>query len=549
MTIEELEKIMVAKEGENLEFKEAKNSYSFEKLVEYCAALANEGGGKIVLGVTDKRPRIVVGSQAFTQPERTRVGLIEQLHINIDFSVVDHPNGRVLIFQVPPHPIGNPVKYKGVYWERQADSLVAMSNDKLRSIFSESGHDFSGDICPLAQMEDLDIAAIENFRKLWIKKSGNQSLASLTVEQLLNDVEALVDGGLTYAAMVLFGTRKAIGRHLAQAEVVFEYRATNTAGPANERNEFRQGFFSFYSELWDLINLRNDIQHFQSGLFVWDIPTFSEQVIREGILNAVSHRDYQLGGSVFIRQYPRRLVIESPGGFPVGITEQNILDRQAPRNRRIADIFSKCGLVERSGQGMNLIFELSIKESKQLPDFTGTDQFQVFLNLFGEVQDYRFLQFLEKVGKETLELFSTEDFLLLDYIHRESRVPDKLQNRLRVLVEKGFVERFGRGRGVKYILSRRYYKMIDKKGSYTRKRGLDRETNKALLMKHINENKNSGSRLKELMQVLPNLTMPQVQTLLRELKSGNKIHKTGRTRGALWYPSPEMDSITSRKKS
>ena len=88
---------------------------------------------------------------------------------------------------------------------------------------------------------------------------------------------------------------------------------------------------------------------------------------------------------------------------------------------------------------------------------------------------------------------------------------------------------------------------IDEKGAYTRKKGLDRETNKALLLKHIKENRGSGSRLKELIQVLPALTMPQVQTLLRELKSEGEIHKVGRTRAALWYPGSETDAITSRK--
>ncbi|MFQ5544240.1 MAG: ATP-binding protein, partial [Nitrospiria bacterium] len=503
MTVEQLEELMTSKEGEHLEFKKARNRFDFEELCKYCTALANEGGGKVVLGVTDNRPRRVVGSQMFQQPERTRSGLIEKLHLNVDFSIVDHPKGRVLVFHVPTRPIGNPVKYKGIYWQREGDSLVAMSEDRLRGIFAEAGHDFSADICASACLEDLDTEAIENFRQRWVKKSGNQGLTNLTQEQLLNDAEVLIDGGVTYAALILFGTHKALGRHLAQAEVIFEYRTSEASGPAQQRKDFRQGFFSFYDELWTLINLRNDIQHFQSGLFVLDIPTFSERVIREAVLNAVSHRDYRLGGSVFIRQYSRRLILESPGGFPVGITEENILNRQSPRNRRIADIFAKCGLVERSGQGMNLMFELSIQESKARPDFTGTDQYQVVLNLNGEVQDHGFLQFHEKVGREILILFGTDDFLLLDYIHKGRKVPDQFQPRLQSLVEKGVVERSGRGRGVKYILSRRYYKMVDEKGAYTRKKGLDRETNKALLLKHIKENRECGSRLKELLQVLP----------------------------------------------
>lgn len=537
--IENLEDLLASKEGENLEFKEAKTKYDFEKLIQYCAALANEGGGRIILGVTDKRPRTVVGSRAFKQPERTRAGLIERLHLNIDFSLVHHPAGRVLIFHVPTHPIGNPVKYKGIYWQRQGDSLIAMTEDRLRCIFAEAGHDFSADICPGATMDDLDPAAIEDFRQRWIHKSGNHGLTTLSQKQLLKDVEALVDNKLTYAALILFGTRKALGRYLGQSEVIFEYRSSDASGPAQQRKEFRRGFFGFYDALWELINLRNDLQHFQSGLFVLDVPTFSERVVREAVLNAVSHRDYQLGGSVFIRQYPRRLVVESPGGFPVGIDEQNILDRQSPRNRRIADIFAKCGLVERSGQGMNLMYELCIQESKATPDFTGSDQYQIMLNLDGEVQDSRFLQFLEKIGKETLKLFSTADFLLLDYIHRERKIPEHLKKRLHLLVEMGVVERFGRGRGVKYVLSRRYYTIAGEKGTYTRKKGLDRETNKALLLKHIRENRKTGSRLKELRQVLPALSRPQVQTLLRELKSAGKIHLTGKTSAALWYPDVE----------
>ena len=544
MLVEQFENILSSKEGEKLEFKEAKNNFHFEELVKYCAALANEGGGMIVFGVSDIRPRKVVGSLAFEQPERTRAGLIERLHINIDFSIVNHPNGRVLVFKVPTRPIGMPIKYDGIYWQREGDSLIAMTEHRLRSIFAEAGHDFSADICSTATMNDLDPVAIENFRQRWISKSGNEGLNTLTQEQVLNDSEVLVDGRLTYAALILFGTTKALGQYLAQAEVVFEYRASEASGPAQYRKEFRQGFFSFYDELWNLINLRNDIQHFQSGLFILDIPTFSERIVRESVLNAVSHRDYQLGGNIFVRQQPRRLILESPGGFPVGITEQNILDRQLPRIRRISDIFAKCGLVERSGQGMNLMFELSIQESKPVPDFTGTDQYQVILNLNGQVQDPHFLQFLEKIGRETLDLFSTADFLLLNYIHRENRVPVQFQNRLQLLVEKGVVESFGRGRGVKYILSRKYYKMVNENGTYIRKKGLDRETNKALLLKHIKENRNSGSRLRELLQVLPALSKDQVQTLIKELKAGGQIYKAGKTRAALWYPGND-ESIAS----
>ena len=534
-----LNALLQEKEGENLEFKEAKRSFGFENLTKYACALANEGGGEIVLGVSDKRPRQVVGCAAFSQPERTRSGLSQRLPLRIDFTEIAHPDGRVLVFHVSSRPVGTPIQYKGIYWMRDGDSLVAMSEDRLRSIFSESGHDFSADICHEACLNDLDEEAIEDFRNRWIAKSGKQVLTNISRQQLLADIEATRDGQITYAALTLFGSRSALGRHLAQSEVVFEYRSSEVSGPAQQRKEFRQGFFSFYEELWQTINLRNDIQHFQDGLFVLDIPTFSERSIREAILNAISHRDYQLGGSVFVRQFPRKLVIESPGGFPVGINVDNILDRQSPRNRRIADILTKCGLVERSGQGMNLMFEQSIQESKPVPAFTGSDRYQIILTLDGQVQEPAFIKFLEKVGREQLQLFTTQDFLILDLVHREQLVPQKLESRLRTLVDRGVIESIGRGRGTRYILARKYYAMTGKKGVYTRKKGLDRATNKELLLKHIRDNQTDGSRLKELIQVLPNCSKGQIQSLMKELKAENRINKVGTTRAALWFPGTE----------
>lgn len=63
--------------------------------------------------------------------------------------------------------------------------------------------------------------------------------------------------------------------------------------------------------------------------------------------------------------------------------------KQNPRNRRIAEVFAKCGMVERSGQGANRMFELYARESKHPPDFTGTDDYEVFLTLYGKAQDPR----------------------------------------------------------------------------------------------------------------------------------------------------------------
>jgi ATP-dependent DNA helicase RecG len=164
------------------------------------------------------------------------------------------------------------------------------------------------------------------------------------------------------------------------------------------------------------------------------------------------------------------------------------------------------------------MFEESIKESKPRPDFTGTDDFQVSLTLKGEVQNPRFLTFLQHVTQEGLGPFTTQDFLVLDSVQREEPIPHDLKDRLGFLKNRGIIELTGRGRGTKPILSRRFYSFLGKKGVYTRKRGLDRETNKALLLQHIAHFRQEGSRLQDLLQVLPQLTRDQVQKLLRELK-------------------------------
>ena len=151
--LDKLREWMEGKEDEHLEFKEAKNRFDFEELVKYCAAIANERGGKMILGVTNKRPRRVIGSRAFENLERTKAGLTERLHLRFEIDEVLHPDGRVLIFYIPSRPIGMPIQYKGAYWMRTGEGLVPMTPDRLKRIFEEAGPDFSAEICLGRYME------------------------------------------------------------------------------------------------------------------------------------------------------------------------------------------------------------------------------------------------------------------------------------------------------------------------------------------------------------------------------------------------------------
>jgi len=521
-------------EGARLEFKEAKSNFHFDKLVEYCAALANEGGGKMIFGVTDRRPRVVVGSMAFSEPGRTEAGLHQQLNQRVSVEELRLPEGRVVVVHIPPRSPGAPWHAKGRYLKRAGDELAAMGDAELKAIFAETDSDFSVEICEGASIEDLAPAAIGLFRERWARRTGDTRKLVLSDVETLRDAELLIDDRVSYAALILFGTRKALTRHLAQAEVIFEYRSSEASGPAADREEYREGFMLWQDALWSKINLRNDRQSFQDDFFRIDIPTFDEVPVREAVLNALAHRDYRLGGSVFVRQYAKRLEVVSPGGLPAGITPENIVDRQYPRNRRLAEALAKCGLIERSGQGLNLMVETAIRQGKPLPSFAGTSDHEVRLTLEGGVRNPGFVRFMERLGEDTRSSFTTRDYLALECLQYERDLPADLRERLPGLIAAGAVESLGRGKGTHYILSEALYAVLGAKGTHTRKKGLDRETNKALLLKHLARQGHEGAPLAELRQVLPALPASAVQTLLMELRTEGRAELKGLRRWARW---------------
>ncbi|MCS7190805.1 MAG: putative DNA binding domain-containing protein [Fimbriimonadales bacterium] len=536
LTEEQILDLVRSPEGRCVEFKEARQRVDWEDVAKYCVAIANEGGGYLILGVSDRRPRQIVGTMALPEPGETESLIYRQIGHRVQVQESFVGDKRVVVITVPPRPVGTALSFKGAYYMRAGDSLVPMDDNQLRAIHHELPTDFSAQTCPEATLEDLDPNAVELFRQQWLRKSGNRSLETKTPEQLLSDAELLCDGKPTYAALVLMGRSESLARLLPQAEIVYEYRDTEAPGPASVRREYRRGFLCITDELWNEINLRNKTESFQEGFFVVSIPTFDERVVREVILNAVAHRDYRLGGSIFVVQYPNRLEVRSPGGFPPGVSPENILWEQNPRNRRIAEAFTRCGLVERAGQGYDIIYQTCIEQGKPLPDFSRSTGSSVSVSLSGQIRNVDFLRFLRALDEVRRAQLAVEDFLLLDCIYSQEPIPERLKSRVERLVEAGIVERFGRGRGVRYILARGLYQAPGKAGIYTRQRGLDRSTHKALLLQHIRGVSSRGARFEELQQVLPHLSRNQVQSLLRELKRDGKIRVEGTTRAARWYP-------------
>lgn len=532
-SIEQLEHWLKKPEEINLEFKEAKNDFDRQrKLPDYCAAIANEGGGKLILGVNNKGQ--VIGTKAFDGTHNKQAhDLLNKLKIRVEVEELKHPNGRVLIFHIPGRQIGQIVKSTGDYKYpmRVGESLAEMDLATIKKIINETEPDFSAKIVPGLTVSDLDEEALLNFKKRWAEKAKREDYLSFSNDKLLRSIGLLSDEGLNYASLILFGKKEKIDKLLPGSEIIFEWRQNQANIPHDYRKNWREPFFKVYDDIWKTINDRNLRYPFQDGLFQKEIYAFNEKSVREAVLNAVAHRDYNIENqSIFIRASSEKFIIESPGGFPADITPENILNKTYWRNRSIAETFEKAGFVERSGQGMDDIFGNTIKEGKGLPDLSKSDAFSVQLIIPAQVKDKNFVLFLEKIISQKQISFSFEEIYELEKIREIGKVKDsKFKKRF---LELGIIEQIGQTRGAKYILSHQYYAHRGKVGVHTRLIGISRDKQKELIIKHLEKNKKG--KLNDFRDIFPEIKPMDISNLLRELRQEKKIVHEGSKSTGYW---------------
>lgn len=525
--MKDLDYLLKIKENEHIERKSAQRNFHFDELLKYICALANEGGGKLILGVSD--PGHIVGTNVFSDLEKLKIDVLSSLKLSrkvrINVEEFACEGKRVLIISVPSRPKGEPLAFNGAYFMRSGESLVPMDAQTLKRIFDEYEEDFSAEICGDIAYDDLDRTAIMKLKELWSKKSGNLEIIKLDNRQVLSDLGVTINGSLTYAALLLTGKKESVDRLLRNSEVIWEYRRDITSVEYQDRVDFREPFLLYFDKLWDKINSRNEIHHIQQGFFISDIKAFNEEVIREAILNAISHRDYRNQGSVFIRQYPERIEISSPGGFLPGITSSNIVEAPSkPRNRLIIEVLQKIGFVERSGQGVDKIFRQTICEGKGIPDYKNSTDYNVILVIDAVVKDKEFVRYLERISNEKQIHLSANNLVLLERIKNGENAIEKAQE-LKKFFESGIIEKAGKG---KIILSKKYYEHIGKRGEYTRRRGLDKGTNKQLLMKHLEHHKKGY--IEDFIDVLKDVPRSTINRYLKELMVEHKVELVGNPR-------------------
>ena len=345
----------------------------------YVAALCNEGGGRIVIGMHDAYPHKVVGTkQCLNAIGQLESDIYRDMGIRPDiyelYEDKETKTGRVLVIEVPPHPIGKVYKFEDVPLMRVGEELKPMDDKTFISMIQDQEPDFSEQICEDVCLEDLDKEAIRIMKERYAEKQKNPTFVSLPDTQALSDLKLIVDNRITNAAILLVGKEEIIERIYPQSKVMLEYRNTESQIHFDSRKSYGQPFFLLIDELWEEINRRNGSVPVRKGPYIFDIPFFNEDVIREIVNNAFSHRDYRFGSEIIIKQYPLKFTIINGGGFPHGVSVDNLLTTPStPRNRILADVLSKTGIVERSGQGIDKIFLYTLSEGKPEPDYSQTD--------------------------------------------------------------------------------------------------------------------------------------------------------------------------------
>jgi ATP-dependent DNA helicase RecG len=535
-TIADLERLVSRIEDCNLEFKKASHNFDSRTLRDYCAALANEKGGKLILGVQEKPDKTgeITGTSAFLGTHNTiSHDILREMGIRVEVEELDYNGKRVLLFHCPSRPYGTIIRSSGKIRipMRAGESLCEMDDQTLKNIMNETSPDFSAQAISTLRIEDLEPTAIETLRKLCAEHTKNKNYLQCSEHQLLADLGLLHNDSVNYAGLVLLGNKQALDQFLPQAEIVFEWRQVAGKISHDFRKSWRLPFLTILDEIWRELENRNIRTPFQQGFIQREIYAFDERSIREAVLNAVTHRDYTISGQViFITASPEGFLIESPGGFMPGITAENALFNRAWRNQRLAEIFEKAGLVERSGQGLDLIFEQAIRSGKGKPDLSKSTSQSVKLFIPALLKDPEFILFLEKVTNERQISFSFAEMLELESI-RECGIVSTVEF-AKKFIDLGVIEKHGRTRDARYMLSHKFYAHEGKRGTHTRLAGLKREKNKELILQHIR--KNGSGKINEFCEAFPELSYASVQNLLRDLRKEGLVSFEGAKRSGKW---------------
>jgi ATP-dependent DNA helicase RecG len=363
--------IAVPREHERLEFKEAKQQFDITRLLKYCVALANEGGGLLVLGVSDRPPRKVVGTQAFPALGKIKARIVEALRVRVEIEEISHPDGRVLVFNVPSRPAGTALSHEGAYLMRAGEDLVPMTEDLLRRIFDEGRPEFLlRSALKNAAADDLvrllDTQSFFEFIKIPYPASRDGVMDRFEREQLI--FRSKMGWDITNLGALLFGKdlREFDGLQ-RKAPRVIVYRGTNKLETVRDQTGTK-GYAVGFEGLISFINSQLPANEVVGQALRADLRMYPELAIRELVANALIHQDIEdVGSFIMIEIYSDRIEITNPGK-PL-IPPDRFIDEYKSRNERLSDLMRRFGICEEKSSGIDKVVALAEAWQLPAPDF------------------------------------------------------------------------------------------------------------------------------------------------------------------------------------
>jgi len=552
MTMNDHEILALIRQGESLvlEFKSDTKGLPDRELVAAVVALANTDGGELLLGVEDD------GAITGLHPTHANLSGLASLIANRTNPAIAV---RVESIIVRGHQIARIFVPKSRQLVSTSDGLLLRRRIKLDGTPEAVPfypHEFIqrqsslGLVDPSAMpVEGVAVDLLDPLQRLRIRNAikkygGDQSLLALADNEL--------DGALglckehngqrcpTVAGLLMLGTEELLRRHIPAYEIAFQV----LQGTDVKVNEFyHKPLLETFEEVELLFKARVEEEEIQVGLFRVPIPNYDRRAFREAFVNALVHRDFSRLGAVHVKIGDDGLSISNPGGFVDGVTLENLLVAD-PRSRNplLADVIKRIGLAERTGRGIDRIYEGMLRYGRPAPDYSMSNAFTVSVHMANSVADLEFLKMVvehaDKLGNMPID-----SLIILSRLREERRLttPDLapsvqkseafVRATLEKLVETGFLEPHGTGRGRTYTLSVKLYQHSGKKAEYVRQAGFDRLQQEQMVLKYIDAH-NSIKRADVI--ELCRITKDQAAKLLKSLVTEEKIVMQGSRRGAFY---------------
>ena len=540
-----MDRMIPPRETLEIEFKSDQNKLPDSDLIDAVVAFANTNGGDLYLGVEDNGDvtglhpshRDITQLAAFIAnktipPVSVRVEMIDaekpviMIHVPQCRSIVASSAGKIQRRRIKAD--GTPEN-------------VPMYPFEINTRLSElSLLDFSAQPVPGALYADFDPLERERLRRMILTYNGERALLELPDDELDKALQlaVTVNGQLvpTYAGMLLIGRQQKIRELMPTAEAAFQMlRGTEVS--VNE--SFFLPLLAAAERIMDFIDARNPEQEMEMGMYRMSIPECDKRAVRAAVINAFAHRDYTRLGRVLVQMDSDGLTVSNPGGFIEGVTYENILTVEPHgRNPVLADALKRIGLAERTGRGVDRIYEGSLRYGRDFPDYSGSTAVSVKLFIPRGMPDKHIVRMIAEYQQKSGEPMPLVSLFVLNIlkqnrrmnaeaINQELHLPEaKLRATLERLTEAGMIEAMGTGRGRNYVLSAKMY--LDP-AEYVRQTDIDQIRYKELIMK-LAEKKESITR-KDVVELL-HVSPPQAYRLLQELVKEGRLALEGNKNGS-----------------